>query len=56
MLWMRDLDDSVPVSEEVLITPFTPAELEARIVRARRRLPPAPLVSATSRQKWLTPR
>lgn len=24
MLWMRDLDDSVPVSEEVLITPFTP--------------------------------
>lgn len=52
---MRDLDDSVPVSEEVLITPFTPAELEARIVRARRRLQPAPLVSATSRQKWLTP-
>jgi len=39
---MRTLDDSVPVSEEVLITPFTPAELEARIVRARRRLQPDP--------------
>ena len=32
----EDLDDSVPVSEGVLIGPFTPAELQARIVRARR--------------------
>ena len=34
----EDLDGRVPVSEELLITPFTPAELEARIVRARWRL------------------
>jgi DNA-binding response OmpR family regulator len=34
----EDLDGEVPGSEELLITPFTPAELEARIVRARRRI------------------
>jgi DNA-binding response OmpR family regulator len=34
----EDLDGQVPLSEELLITPFTPAELEARIVRARRRI------------------
>lgn len=34
----EDLDGEVPDAEELLITPFTPAELEARIVRARRRI------------------
>lgn len=32
----EDLGGEVPVTEELLIPPFTPAELEARIVRARR--------------------
>lgn len=34
----EDLDGRVPLTEELLIPPFTPAELEARIVRARRQL------------------
>lgn len=40
LLSMRpeDLDGRVPTSEELLVAPFTPAELEARIVRARRQV------------------
>jgi DNA-binding response OmpR family regulator len=34
----EDLDGRVPLTEELLISPFTPAELEARIVRARRQV------------------
>jgi DNA-binding response OmpR family regulator len=34
----EDLDGEVPLTEELLISPFTPAELEARIVRARRQV------------------
>lgn len=34
----EDLSGEVPLSEELLIPPFTPAELEARIVRARRQV------------------
>src|SRR5436309_9477509 len=34
----EELNGRVPVSEELLITPFTPAELEARIVRARQQV------------------
>ncbi|MDQ2630883.1 MAG: response regulator transcription factor [Actinomycetota bacterium] len=34
----EDLDGRVPLTEELLIPPFTPAELEARIVRARRQV------------------
>jgi DNA-binding response OmpR family regulator len=34
----EDLGARVPLTEELLISPFTPAELEARIVRARRQL------------------
>lgn len=34
----EDLNGGVPLTEELLISPFTPAELEARIVRARRQL------------------
>lgn len=34
----EDLDGRVPQTEELLISPFTPAELEARIVRARRQV------------------
>lgn len=34
----EDLDGRVPMAEELLVPPFTPAELEARIVRARRAL------------------
>lgn len=34
----EDLGSRVPLTEELLISPFTPAELEARIVRARRQL------------------
>jgi DNA-binding response OmpR family regulator len=34
----EDLDGRVPLTEELLISPFTPAELEARIARARRQV------------------
>jgi len=34
----EDLNGRVPATEELLVPPFTPAELEARIVRARRQL------------------
>jgi DNA-binding response OmpR family regulator len=34
----EELNGRVPVAEELLITPFTPAELEARIVRARQQV------------------
>jgi DNA-binding response OmpR family regulator len=34
----EDLDGSVPMTEELVIAPFTQAELEARIARARRQL------------------
>ncbi len=34
----EDLDGHVPSAEELLVPPFTPAELEARIVRARRQI------------------
>lgn len=34
----EDLEGRVPLTEELLISPFTPAELEARIVRARRQI------------------
>jgi DNA-binding response OmpR family regulator len=34
----EDLSGEVPLTEELLISPFTPAELEARIVRARRQV------------------
>lgn len=34
----EDLGARVPLTEELLISPFTPAELEARIVRARRQM------------------
>lgn len=37
-LRQEDLDGRVPLTEELLMSPFTPAELEARIVRARRQL------------------
>lgn len=35
---VEDLDGSVPMTEELVIAPFTQAELEARIARARRQL------------------
>jgi DNA-binding response OmpR family regulator len=40
LLAMRpeDLDASVPMTEELVIAPFTPTELEARIARARRQI------------------
>jgi DNA-binding response OmpR family regulator len=34
----EDLNGSVPIGEELVIAPFTPAELETRIARARRLL------------------
>jgi DNA-binding response OmpR family regulator len=34
----EDLGGEVPLTEELLISPFSPAELEARIVRARRQV------------------
>jgi two-component system, OmpR family, alkaline phosphatase synthesis response regulator PhoP len=34
----EELNGRVPLSEELLIAPFTPAELEARIVRARQQV------------------
>jgi DNA-binding response OmpR family regulator len=34
----EELNGQVPVAEELLVAPFTPAELEARIVRARQQL------------------
>jgi two-component system, OmpR family, alkaline phosphatase synthesis response regulator PhoP len=34
----EELNGRVPLAEELLITPFTPAELEARIVRARQQV------------------
>jgi DNA-binding response OmpR family regulator len=34
----EELNGQVPLAEELLISPFTPAELEARIVRARQQL------------------
>jgi DNA-binding response OmpR family regulator len=35
---VEDLEGRVPLTEELLISPYTPAELEARIVRARRQV------------------
>src|SRR5215217_4500076 len=34
----EELNGRVPLAEELLIAPFTPAELEARIVRARQQV------------------
>lgn len=34
----EDLGDRVPMTEELVMPPFTPAELQARIVRARRQI------------------
>jgi DNA-binding response OmpR family regulator len=34
----EELNGRVPLAEEMLVPPFTPAELEARIVRARRQV------------------
>jgi DNA-binding response OmpR family regulator len=34
----EELNGRVPLAEELLVSPFTPAELEARIVRARQQL------------------